>query len=61
LIRIPVFHARYEVSETDRNHLHIVYYSLADPGGIVPAWITNMVVAKGPYNTFLGLAALLRQ
>jgi hypothetical protein len=61
LIRIPVFHARYEVSEVDPNHLRILYYSVADPGGSVPAWLTNMFVAKGPYNTFKNLAARLRR
>jgi len=35
LIRIPLFHARYEVSEVDPNHIHILYYSVADRGAIL--------------------------
>jgi hypothetical protein len=61
IIRIPIFHSRYETTQVDKDHLHIVYYSVADPGGHIWATFANMVVAKGPFNTFENLAALLKQ
>jgi len=59
IIRIVSFHARYEVDQVDQDHLHIVYYSVADPGGAIWPARANLVVAKGPYNTFINLSGLL--
>jgi hypothetical protein len=43
-----------------KGRLFIVYFLEMDPGGSVPAWITNMFVAKGPYETFSNLAEVLK-
>ncbi|RYZ55586.1 MAG: hypothetical protein EOP49_02520 [Sphingobacteriales bacterium] len=37
------------------NQLRIEYLAKADPAGAVPAWIANMFVTKGPYETFVQL------
>ncbi|HWB24589.1 MAG TPA: START domain-containing protein [Chitinophagaceae bacterium] len=59
LVRVPFFHARYEVTEVADGRLQIVYYTLANPGGGLGPGFTNLFLAKAPYNTFKNLCALL--
>lgn len=38
------------------NGLVEVEYTLqVDPGGLIPAWLVNMVASTGPYQSFIGL------
>jgi len=60
IVRIPYFNSWWDVKVTGDNKLKIVYFLEVDPGGSVPAWITNMFAAKGPFETFSSLAEMLR-
>lgn len=60
IVRIPYFNSSWDVKSDGKNKLHIVYFLEMDPGGAVPAWITNMFSAKGPYETFSSLAGMLK-
>lgn len=60
IVRIPYFNSSWYVTSIGKN-LMINYFLEMDPGGSVPAWITNMFVAKGPYETFTNLARILKQ
>ena len=60
IIRIPFFDGLWNVTATDNAHISIIYTLSIDPGGSIPAWAYNKFVAKGPYNTFNNLAALLK-
>ena len=60
IVRIPYFNSSWHVTSDGKN-LVINYFLEMDPGGSLPAWITNMFVAKGPFETFSNLAKLLRQ
>lgn len=55
LVRVPSSQVAWRVTTTENNLLKIEYYAKADPGGTVPAWVTNMFLTKGPYETFLKL------
>ncbi len=55
LVRVQSSQVAWRVTTTEHNLLKIEYYAKADPGGAVPAWVTNMFLAKGPYETFLKL------
>jgi len=61
IVRIPYFNSWWDVKSDGRNKLNITYFLSVDPGGSVPAWITNMFVAKGPFETFNGLAEMLKK
>jgi hypothetical protein len=60
IVRIPFFNAFWDVKEVGKNKLFITYLLKMDPGGSVPAGLTNLFVAKGPYETFSNLSDLLR-
>lgn len=54
VIRIRSSSAQWTMTETG-NTIKIEYVIQFDPGGIVPGWLTNMFVTKGPYETFAKL------
>lgn len=60
VVRIPFFNSLWDVKFDGKSKLFINYFLEMDPGGSVPAWITNMFVAKGPYETFNSLAGILK-
>lgn len=43
------------------NTISIIYIFEAEPGGSIPAWVANMFVDKGPYETFKKLGEMLKQ
>ena len=61
IVRIPYFNSWWDVKFDGKNSLNIVYFLEMDPGGTVPAWLMNMFVAKGPYETFSGLARVMKK
>lgn len=58
LIRVPSSKIIWTVTPVDHTHLKIDYVAEADPGGSIPAFIVNMFVTKGPYETFKKLKAM---
>ncbi len=60
IVRIPFFNSMWNVKYDGKGKLYINYFLEMDPGGSVPAWITNMFVSRGPYETFNNLAAKLK-
>ena len=60
IVRIPYFNSWWDVKYDGRNKLTIVYFLEMDPGGSVPAWLVNLFIAKGPYETFTGLVKVMR-
>jgi hypothetical protein len=61
IVRVPYFLGVWQVKEISNEKISIEYYLNVDPGGSIPAWISNMFVAKGPYETFVNLSKLLKQ
>ena len=52
VVRVKKSSAHWEISAIGNGMLHIMYTVSFDPGGSVPAWLTNMFVTKGPLETF---------
>jgi len=52
IVRVKHSVAHWDVTTVNANQLQIVYTVQFDPGGAIPAWLTNMFVTKGPYETF---------
>lgn len=61
IVRIPYFNAFWDVKSDGKNNLKITYIVKMDPGGSVPASVTNMFITKGPFETFSNLSQLLKQ
>jgi hypothetical protein len=60
IVRIPFLNSTWNVKFDGKSKLYINYFLEMDPGGTVPAWITNLFVAKGPYETFSKLSEVLQ-
>jgi len=54
-VRIPRVDNRFILTPVDSRHTHITFTTLADPGGMIPAWLANFVAVKAPYVTLTGL------
>jgi START domain len=51
-IRVRSSVAHWEVTSSGKDGLKIVYTVSFDPSGTVPAWLTNLFITKGPFQTF---------
>ena len=53
---VRIMHTESNWTVTPRNkYLDIVFTLHVDPGGSIPAWLTNLFVTRGPLETFLNL------
>ena len=60
LVRIPFSRATWYVTES-ANQIKIEYIFEIDPGGQLPVWLVNLLVDKGPYESFQNLRMMLRR
>lgn len=58
-VRVPHYAASWKVAMPTQKSIQINYVVEVDPGGSIPAWISNMFVDKGLYESFKKLAELL--
>jgi hypothetical protein len=61
LVRIKKFSGIWKVKTIDSARIDIDYILNVDPSGSVPAWIVNIFVSKGPFETFSMLALKLKE
>jgi hypothetical protein len=52
VIRIPKAHSILTVTPIDETNVRVHYIIDVDPGGEIPAWITNMFAAQAPWQTY---------
>lgn len=57
-VRMPLMRGYWNLTPADGG-TQIEYSFIADPGGSVPAWLTNQFIADGPYKTLSGLRKYL--
>ncbi|MEO6613669.1 MAG: START domain-containing protein [Chitinophagaceae bacterium] len=60
-VRVKHYKSYWKVSMPTATTIKIFYMLELDPGGSIPAWIANMFVDKGPYETFVNLAEQLKK
>lgn len=60
-VRVKSFYGKWDVKQIANNKLSIDYFLYVDPSGSIPAWITNMFITKGPYETVSHLAGQLKK
>ncbi len=59
VVRIPHWHSLWTVHEIDSKRLRIDYTFAVDPGGELPIWLVNSLIAVGPYQSFASMDKLL--
>ena len=52
-VRITEFNACWTLIPLKDGTVQIIYQLLVDPGGFLPAWLVNMAVVDGPFDTML--------
>lgn len=57
LIRVRRSVAHWQITTVSPDVQQIVYTVSFDPAGAIPAWLTNLFVTKGPFQTFQQLRA----
>jgi len=60
-VRVTRSTVSWNVTMPTTNTINIIYIFEAEPGGNLPAWIANMFVDKGPYESFKKLGEILKQ
>jgi hypothetical protein len=55
IVRVPLSKAVWKVTPIGNNKIRINYQLKVDIGGSVPAWLFNMFITKGPYESFKAL------
>ncbi len=55
IVRIQESAAHWLITPLADGMVKVEYTMQVDPGGLLPAWLVNMFVAKGPYQTFVKL------
>jgi hypothetical protein len=58
-VRVPLSEAHWYIQVVDKNTIHVKHSILIDPGGSIPAWLMNLSLAEGPYQTFKSLREFL--
>ena len=59
LIRITIARGFWEFTPLSAEQTSIIYQFVADPGGSIPAWLTNMFLIEGPMKTVENLNEFL--
>lgn len=59
LVRVPFSRSHWRVNAINGNDLKVEYFLTVDPGGSIPAWLVNLAVAEGPYESFRNLITQL--
>ena len=52
LVRVKKSTAHWELIPVNKQSVRILYTLTFDPAGAVPAWLTNLFLTKGPFETF---------
>ena len=61
VVRIANSNGKWILSPAANGRVKIVYTLHADPGGILPAWLTNLFVTQGPSESFKKLKAHIQK
>jgi len=61
IVRIKKFHSKYTLTPSGNGWVEVDYEMGSEPGGIVPAWLVNLVAVKGPFETHKRLIELLEK
>lgn len=52
MVRVQNLESHWKIQQLENGKIRIDYNGLADPGGKIPTWVTNMVITSGPTKSF---------
>ena len=58
VVRVPYNNAHWDIVPIAKNKLSCTYTLKTNPGGSIPAWIANMFITDGPYESILKLKTI---
>ncbi|NNE25238.1 MAG: hypothetical protein HKN09_00215 [Saprospiraceae bacterium] len=58
-VRIPDYFSNYVLTDLGSGQVKLEYYMKVNPGGLLPAWLVNLAVTKGPMDTMEALFDLV--
>ena len=58
-VRISLFNAKWTLIPLKDGMVEIDYQLLVDPGGAIPAWLVNLAVVDGPFETMVGFKKMI--
>jgi len=58
-VRVRSSKISWTITPINKTQIDIAYTAQADPGGAIPAWIANMFMTKGPFETFKKLKEMV--
>lgn len=61
VVRITESKGEWTITPLEKQRVKVVYTLQVDPGGAIPAWLTNMLAAEGPMNSFQALKKQLKK
>ena len=51
----------WEVTKLEENKLQVIFQMSIDPGGGIPAWLSNIFITDSPYSTLINLKKLVEE
>lgn len=60
-VRIQEFRAQWIISPLPNGYVNVEYQLLVNPGGNIPAWLVNLAVVDGPFETALGMKEWIKK
>lgn len=61
LERVPFSQATWDVIPIAVNQIQVEYILKINPGGGIPAWVVNMFITKGPFESFYNLSKIIQE
>ncbi|MFT6036495.1 MAG: hypothetical protein ACJAT1_001083 [Marivirga sp.] len=59
LVRIPSFSSTWTIKPLETQLIQIEYQVISSAGGLIPSWLVNLAIAKGPLETMVAFKALV--
>jgi START domain len=60
-VRVPYSSVNWYITMPSAKTIHVTYIFEVNPGGEIPAWLSNMFVDEGAYETFRKLSEILNK
>jgi hypothetical protein len=60
VVRIPRSEGKWIMTPAGTSRIRVDYTFLVEPGGSLPSWLVNMVIADGPHQSFVNLLQQIR-
>jgi hypothetical protein len=61
IIRVKQIKSIWTFTPQPDGQVEVVYQSLSDPGGAIPAWLVNSMLVSQPYETLLKMRRMVQQ